>query len=146
MNLKLIPDWRLAWRFLSVQAAMVLALLSGIQGEVLPLVEPLFPADKWPWVSGTLALLIVVLRIVDQVSLDDARWQLELDALETRVATARLDVELPLPAPAAAAPHGPTMPRGRLERYLGAAALLLIVLTVFSLVAVLWLALRGPSA
>lgn len=143
--MRLIPDWRLAWRFMSVQAALLLALLSGIQGDVLPLVEPLFPPDKWPWISGTLALLVVVLRIIDQVGLDDARWQLELDALEARMGTARLDVELPLPGPAAVAPQGPSMPRGRLERYLGAALLLVIVLAVLSLVAVVLLALRGPS-
>jgi hypothetical protein len=143
--MKLIPDWRLAWRFMSVQAALLLALLSGIQSDVFPLAEPLFPPDKWPWISGTLALLVVVLRVIDQVSLDDARWQLEMDALEARMGTVQLDVELPLPGPAAVAPQGPSMPRGRLERYLGAALLLVIVMAVLSLVAVVLLALRGPS-
>jgi small-conductance mechanosensitive channel len=66
---KLIPDWQLAWRFASVQAAVLLALLSGLQAEVLPLISPLFPADAWPWVSGSLALLVVVLRLVAQSSL-----------------------------------------------------------------------------
>jgi len=144
--MRLIPDWRLAWRFMSVQAALLLALLSGIQGEVLPLFAPLFPDHLWPYVSGGLALVIVLLRMVAQDDLGDARWQLELDAHEGRMGTAQMDVELPLPGPAAVAPQGPAMPRGRLERYLSAALLFVIVLTVLSLIAVVWLALRGPSA
>ena len=63
---KLIPDWQLAWRFASVQAAVLLALLSGLQAEVLPLISPLFAVDVWPWVSGSLALAVVVLRLVSQ--------------------------------------------------------------------------------
>lgn len=67
---KLIPYARLAWRFGSVQAAVLLALLSGLQAEVLPLVTPLFPAQVWPWVSGGLALAVVVLRLVAQPGLE----------------------------------------------------------------------------
>lgn len=66
---KPIPDWRLAWRFASVQSAVLLALLSGLQAEVLPLVSPLFPAHVWPWVSGALALAVVLLRLVAQPGL-----------------------------------------------------------------------------
>jgi hypothetical protein len=128
MNLKLIPDWRLAWRFLSVQAAALLAVLSGIQGEVLPLVQPLFPADKWPWVSGTLAIAIVLLRVMAQDGLAVDREQLELD---------RLDRAPLVP---------PSMPAGRLERYLGAVVLVVALACVLSIVAVAWLAVRGPSA
>lgn len=83
--MKLIPDWRLAWRFLSVRAAVVLALLSGIQGEVLPLVAPLFPDRYWPWVSGGLALVIVLLRIVAQDGLAAEREQMEFDQFEQRL-------------------------------------------------------------
>lgn len=75
----LIPDWKRAWRFLSVQAALLLALLSGLQAEVLPLVSPLFPAPVWPWVSGGLALVVVLLRLVAQPGLvpDSHRAMLE---------------------------------------------------------------------
>lgn len=69
----LIPDWKRAWRFASVQAAVLLALLSGLQAEVLPLVQPLFPAPVWPWVSGALALAVVVLRLVAQPGLKPDR-------------------------------------------------------------------------
>ena len=67
--MKLIPDARHAWRFGSVQAAALLALLSAIQTEVLPLVQPLFSPQVWPWVSGLLALAIVLLRLVAQPGL-----------------------------------------------------------------------------
>jgi hypothetical protein len=129
MNLKLIPDWRLAWRFLSVQAAALLAVLSGIQGEVLPLVQPLFPADKWPWVSGALAIAIVLLRVMAQDGLAVDREQLELDLLDRAPLTVQ-----------------PAMPAGRLERYLGAVLLLIALASVLSIAAVAWLAIRGPSA
>lgn len=69
----LIPDWRLALRFVSVQAALVLAFLSAIQAEVLPLFSPLVPPNYWPWVSGGFALLIVVLRLWLQPGLAGAR-------------------------------------------------------------------------
>jgi len=95
--MKLIPDWRLAWRFLSVQAAALLAVLSAIQGELLPLVQPLVPSDLWPWVSVVLSMAIIALRILAQDSLEPARerieWereQLELDAFEARLQAADL--------------------------------------------------------
>jgi hypothetical protein len=79
---KLIPDWRLAWRFASVQAAVLLALLSGLQAEVLPLVVPLFAPDVWPWVSGGLALAVVVLRLVAQPALQPDRQALAAPLFE----------------------------------------------------------------
>lgn len=100
MKLRLIPDWALAYRFMSVQAAVLLALLSGIQGEVLPIIKPLFPDEKWPWISGLLALGIVVLRLIAQ---DDLR------------------------ADAGSTAAGPSMPAGRLERYIG---LILVLITL----------------
>lgn len=78
--MRLIPDWKLAWRFASVQAAVVLALLSGLQAEVLPLVAPLFPDRAWPWVSGGLALAIVLLRLVAQDGLAQQRAALGMEA------------------------------------------------------------------
>lgn len=72
----LIPDWRLALRFLSVQAALVLALLSAVQTEVLPYVSPLFPPHIWPWISGGFALIIVLLRLWLQPGIASARDEL----------------------------------------------------------------------
>lgn len=101
----LIPDWKIAWRFMSVQAAVLLAVLSGIQAEVLPIISPLVPATWWPYVSGGLALLIVVLRLWAQPSLEIERMQQELNALE-----------------------GPNVPGGQLEQYLGGMVVVLVLL------------------
>ena len=71
----LVPDWRRAHRMASVLAAAALALLSMAQADVLPLVQPLVPADKWPWVSGGFALAIGLLRIIKQVSVSGDQAQ-----------------------------------------------------------------------
>ena len=121
--MKLIPDWKLAWRFMSVQAAVLLALLSGIQGEVLPLVAPLFPADQWPYISGGIALAIVLLRLVSQDGLAVERKQLELDQFEADLE--KVDLREQVPEPAAlpmTMPGGQPMPAGRFEQWLGAVA------------------------
>lgn len=65
-RLSLIPEWRQAWRFASVQAATVLTVLSMVQAEVLPLVQPVFSDRAWPFVSGGLAFAIVLLRLIAQ--------------------------------------------------------------------------------
>lgn len=67
--LKIIPDARHAWRFGSVQAALLLALLSGIQADALPLLQPIFGPEVWPYISGGLALAVVVLRLTQQPDL-----------------------------------------------------------------------------
>ena len=54
MRWELIPDWRQALRFNSVQMALVLALLSSIQADVLPLLQPIFPAKWWPFITAVL--------------------------------------------------------------------------------------------
>jgi len=69
----LIPNANQALRFGSVQAALLLAVLSGVQADVLPLVQPLFSPELWPVVSGALALAIVVLRLLAQPGLEAER-------------------------------------------------------------------------
>jgi len=66
----LIPDWRKAWRFTSVRAAALLALLSAAQTDVLPLLQGLVPVRVWPWITLGFAAAIVVLRILAQPALD----------------------------------------------------------------------------
>lgn len=63
---KLIPEWRQCLRFDSVRVALLLALLSAVQAEVLPIVAPVFPPQVWPWVTGGLALAIALLRLRQQ--------------------------------------------------------------------------------
>lgn len=69
--MKLISNWRQAWRLNSVQAATLLAFLSMLQANVLPQVQALIPADLWPYVSGAIALAIIVLRLRDQPGVHD---------------------------------------------------------------------------
>lgn len=66
---KLIPEWKISWRFTSVQAAAVLVVLSMIQADALPYVQPMVPAKYWPFVSGGLGIAIVIFRILAQVGL-----------------------------------------------------------------------------
>jgi hypothetical protein len=68
--MKLIPDWRQALRFNSVQVALLLALLSSIQADVLPLLRPIVSERWWPIVTAGLALAIVLLRLRAQPELD----------------------------------------------------------------------------
>lgn len=68
--MKLIPDWKRALRFASVQAALALAVLSFLQVQVLPLFQFAIPADVWPWVSAGFGTAIAVLRVVAQPGLD----------------------------------------------------------------------------
>lgn len=65
-RLQLVPEWRSAWRMASVIVALLLALLSAVQAEVLPVLQPVFAPEQWPWVSGGMALLIIVLRLIKQ--------------------------------------------------------------------------------
>lgn len=130
--MKLIPDWRLAWKFLSVQAAVLLALLSGIQGDVLPLVAPIFPAHLWPYISGGIALSIVVLRLVSQDGLAVERAQISLDQLEAETETQPLTTKMAEPST-----YNP-MPAGRLERYIGAVAGVVIAVGLLFMLGLLW--------
>lgn len=68
--MKLIANWRRAWRLRSVQAALVLlvlSLLQGLQAEVLPLIQASINPKYWPWVSAAFATGIVVFRVLRQV-------------------------------------------------------------------------------
>jgi len=65
-EMKLVPEWRVAWRWFSVQLAAVLA--------ALPMVWPLLPDDmksyiphEWhPWIVSGMALAIIAGRLVPQ--------------------------------------------------------------------------------
>lgn len=95
--MKLIPDARLAWRFDTVQAAALLALLSAVQLELLPLVQPLVPLQWWPYVSGAVALAIILLRVRQQPALSEerARQEAERQTLEAdRIEMDRMEAEM----------------------------------------------------
>lgn len=67
--MKLIPDWRSALRFASVQAALLLAVLSFVQATLLPMWQFAVPANVWPWLSAGFGTVIALLRLVAQPSL-----------------------------------------------------------------------------
>lgn len=67
--MKLIDNWRQAWRLNSIQAAALLALLSMLQAEVLPHLQAAVPDRWWPYVSAGVALAIVLLRLRAQPDL-----------------------------------------------------------------------------
>ena len=69
--MKLVDDWRHALRFNSVQLALLLAFLSSVQADVLPLLQPIFPQKWWPLITAGLALAIVLLRLRMQPSLHE---------------------------------------------------------------------------
>lgn len=64
MKVEIIPEWRTSWKFSSVRVAALLALLSALQTEVLPLLQPLVSPALWNWIVFGIALLIIVLRNV----------------------------------------------------------------------------------
>lgn len=63
---RLIDDWHRAWSFLSVQAAALLAVLSAIQADMLPFIQPIVPPKYWPVVTAAFGVAITVLRILRQ--------------------------------------------------------------------------------
>lgn len=61
MKLRLVPDWRHAWRFLSVQLAAVIALLATAY-DYLPAIRDYVPEGWVKWA----ALLIIAARVMNQ--------------------------------------------------------------------------------
>ena len=59
--MNLIPDWRHAWRFLSVQLAAVIALLATAY-DYLPAIRTYVPEGWVKWA----ALLIIAARVMNQ--------------------------------------------------------------------------------
>lgn len=64
MKIEIIPEWRTSWKFSSVRVAAALALLSALQTDALPLLQPLVQPKAWNWIVAGLGLLIIVLRNV----------------------------------------------------------------------------------
>jgi hypothetical protein len=61
MKLRLVPDWRHAWRFLSVQLAAVIALLATAY-DYLPAIRDYVPEGWVKWA----AILIIAARVMNQ--------------------------------------------------------------------------------
>jgi len=67
---KLIPDWRKAWRMLSIQIAAVAVIwgLMPVDAQAAMLVALDIPAERVPAILG---ILFFVTRLVDQPKIRD---------------------------------------------------------------------------
>lgn len=65
MKLKLIENWRAAWRMLSVQMAALLAAVA-VAYDYLPMLQQYLPADWMKW--G--ALIVIAARLIKQEKLN----------------------------------------------------------------------------
>ena len=64
--MKLIEDWRKAYKFASVQLAVVLGVVAGA-AELVPLVKDHLPPAYGAWFSGA----IILARLLKQSSSED---------------------------------------------------------------------------
>lgn len=64
--MKLIPDWKQAWRWFSVQALAAIVALPVVWA-MLPADVKAFLPDGWePWVFAVIAAAGIVGRVIDQ--------------------------------------------------------------------------------
>lgn len=64
--MKLIPEWREAHKLDTVRLATLLAILSLLQAEVLPLLQSEFSPRTYAWVSVAISVAIGLLRLRPQ--------------------------------------------------------------------------------
>ncbi len=65
--MKLVDDYRQAWRWLSVQALAAIALLPLVWTDLPPDVKAMLPEGWRPWVLVALALAGILGRLKAQV-------------------------------------------------------------------------------
>lgn len=70
--MKLIPNWRRAWRMLSVQAMTLAAAIQGAWPAIPAEMRATLPQDLVHWVSVLLLLAGIVGRLVVQPKVDAA--------------------------------------------------------------------------
>lgn len=66
IRLKLIEHWRKAHTFYSVQLALTIALLAGLQAEVLPAFQAQLDSATYAVINALLSLVLIVSRIIHQ--------------------------------------------------------------------------------
>jgi len=64
--MRLVPDWRSAWRWFSVQSLAIIALIPVVWPALPPEAHEWIPPSWRPWIVFALALGGIVGRLVDQ--------------------------------------------------------------------------------
>ena len=64
--MKLVPNWREAWKWHSTQFFILLASLPAVWSQLPPDVRSMLPEAWEPWVLTVLAVAGLVLRVRDQ--------------------------------------------------------------------------------
>lgn len=64
--MNIIPDWRSAWRWFSVQALAIIALLPVVWPTLPPSVTAWVPESWRPWIIVALAIGGIAGRLIDQ--------------------------------------------------------------------------------
>lgn len=62
---KLIPEWRQAWKFWTVQLGIVFSIAAGLYAELPELREYLSP-QAFARLSGILAFIAILARVIQQ--------------------------------------------------------------------------------
>lgn len=63
--MKLVPDWKEAWKWFSVHAAVILAVINAAQASV-PYVQSLLSPVQFAVVNAGLGIAIIWLRLLSQ--------------------------------------------------------------------------------
>ena len=64
--MRLIPEWRRAWRYYSTQALIALAALPMVWAELPPEVKDVTPEQWRPWIVSGLAIGGLAGRLIAQ--------------------------------------------------------------------------------
>lgn len=64
--MSLVKDWRLAWRWFSIQALALIALLPMVWSTLPPQVTGWVPEEWRPWIVVVIAIGGIAGRLVDQ--------------------------------------------------------------------------------
>lgn len=66
IRFKLIDKWRTAHTFYSVQLALAIALLAGMQAEVLPALQSQLDPLTYALINALLSFALILSRVVHQ--------------------------------------------------------------------------------
>jgi|GEM_PF-6036573 len=76
MHFHLIDDWKKALKLKTVWVGAVIAILSVLQLQIIPLFQFAIPANVFPWITGVLGTLLIVLRRLEMPEGLPMSWRL----------------------------------------------------------------------